>query len=63
MKRTLCTYTHTRIVAPYVSVPENRITTKNAVRSREGEAHGCNSTQSERLHLIKQDSNLQKNEN
>ena len=42
---------------------DKQIPIKNAVRSREGEQHGCNSTQSERLHLIKQDSNLQKNEN
>jgi len=52
------------VAAPRVLAPKDQITIKNAVRSRGGERHGCNSTQlsDERLHFIKQVSNLQKNE-
>lgn len=39
-----------------------KIFTKKPCVLMEGEQHGSNSTQSERLHLIKQDSNLRKNE-
>jgi len=64
MKRTLCICTLMCVAAPRVLAPKDQITIKNAVRSRGGERHGCNSTQLsyERLHFIKQVSNLQKNE-